>query len=91
MVILYELVKLSSPLNVTATFLNKHIRFEWSIGNDNSSDPFGVFDSALERIWFDVGQDNHAIITLDKGKEISLFSVKFSSALKFGCYSVLQD
>ncbi|XP_022103276.1 uncharacterized protein LOC110986013 isoform X2 [Acanthaster planci] len=39
--------------------------FEWSIGDDSSSDPVGVFDPAQDRVWFDVGQDNFTIITLD--------------------------
>ncbi|XP_038050879.1 uncharacterized protein LOC119724031 [Patiria miniata] len=40
--------------------------FEWSIGDDSSSDPVGVFDPVKERIWFDIGQDNVTIITLDE-------------------------
>ncbi|XP_038050540.1 uncharacterized protein LOC119723761 [Patiria miniata] len=40
--------------------------FEWSIGDDSSSDPVGVFDPVEERIWFDIGQDNYTIITLDE-------------------------
>ncbi|XP_022100380.1 uncharacterized protein LOC110984469 isoform X2 [Acanthaster planci] len=39
---------------------------EWSIGDDSSSEPVGVFDPVNERVWFDVGQDDNAIIVLDE-------------------------
>ncbi|XP_071784665.1 uncharacterized protein [Asterias amurensis] len=44
--------------------------YEWSIGDDSSSDvePTGVFDSANERVWFDIGQENHTIVVLDKDR-----------------------
>ncbi|XP_071798435.1 uncharacterized protein [Asterias amurensis] len=47
--------------------------YEWSIGDDSSSDvePRGVFDPANERIWFDIGQENHTIFTLDKGRKLT--------------------
>ncbi|XP_038057739.1 uncharacterized protein LOC119729229 [Patiria miniata] len=40
--------------------------FEWSIGDDSSSDPVGVFDPVQDRLWYDIGQDNQTIITLDE-------------------------
>ena len=47
-----------------------HHRAEWSIGDDSSpTEPAGVFDSAAERTWFDVGQDSLVLITLDKGEQ----------------------
>ncbi|XP_022103295.1 uncharacterized protein LOC110986023 [Acanthaster planci] len=44
--------------------------FEWSIGDDSSSDPSGVFDAGRDRVWFDVGQDNQVIITLDEDHKL---------------------
>ncbi|XP_022102003.1 uncharacterized protein LOC110985345 [Acanthaster planci] len=47
--------------------------YEWSVGDDSNSsatEPAGVFDPARERIWFDVGQDNHAVITFDKDRKL---------------------
>ncbi|XP_033637440.1 uncharacterized protein LOC117298344 isoform X1 [Asterias rubens] len=47
--------------------------YEWSIGDDSSTDvePTGVFDSANERVWFDIGQENHTIFTLDKDRTLT--------------------
>ncbi|XP_038050780.1 uncharacterized protein LOC119723938 isoform X2 [Patiria miniata] len=45
--------------------------FEWSIGDDSSSNPSGVFDAGRDRVWFDVGQDNHVIITLNGDRKLS--------------------
>ncbi|XP_022088109.1 uncharacterized protein LOC110977889 isoform X2 [Acanthaster planci] len=46
---------------------------ECSIGDDSStpSDPAGVFDPATEKIWFDVGQANHTVITLAKDHKLT--------------------
>ncbi|XP_038057865.1 uncharacterized protein LOC119729312 [Patiria miniata] len=40
--------------------------FEWSIGDDSSSDPVGIFDPVQDRLWYDIGQNNQTIITLDE-------------------------
>ncbi|XP_038051300.1 uncharacterized protein LOC119724354 isoform X2 [Patiria miniata] len=45
--------------------------FEWSIGDDSSSNPSGVFDAGRDRIWFDVGQDNKVIIMLNEDQKLS--------------------
>ncbi|XP_038071216.1 uncharacterized protein LOC119740085 [Patiria miniata] len=47
--------------------------YECSIGDDSStpSQPAGVFDPAMEKIWFDVGQDNHTVITLNKDQKLT--------------------
>ncbi|XP_022105050.1 uncharacterized protein LOC110986986 isoform X2 [Acanthaster planci] len=49
---------------------------EWSIGDDSSSEPVGVFDPVNERVWFDVGQDDNAIIVLDEDHKL-LQQVKY--------------
>ena len=41
-------------------------RYEWSVGDESSSsvEPAGVFDSARDRVWFDVGDDTQVRVVL---------------------------
>ncbi|ESO88602.1 hypothetical protein LOTGIDRAFT_234472 [Lottia gigantea] len=57
---------LSAKWRLLTNTTSQPIRYEVSLGLSVKSQPSGVFDSATERYWFDVGQDMSTIITLPK-------------------------
>ncbi|XP_064631667.1 uncharacterized protein LOC135489960 [Lineus longissimus] len=51
------------------------IRYEYSVGIASSpSSPNGIFSVAFDRFWFDAGQNTHAIVTLPRGKKLSVMT-----------------
>lgn len=47
-------------------------RYEWSVGLTSETNPEGVFDSTIERVWHDAGQNMNVVFTSKQGETCSV-------------------
>ncbi|XP_046345841.2 uncharacterized protein LOC124126446 [Haliotis rufescens] len=47
------------------------VRYDYSVGRSNQDSPKGVFNGASERVWFDAGVTQFAVVPLTNGKVLT--------------------
>ena len=62
------ITELECSMLISISILPLSFRYEWSIGFSISVvHPVGVFDPAVDRVWFDSELDTHAVHMLERG------------------------
>ncbi|XP_071964161.1 uncharacterized protein [Antedon mediterranea] len=61
---------LAATWSVNGSSARQVERYEWSAGDfsSTSKQPKGIFNAAVDQVWFDVGQETSAVLMLDKDK-----------------------
>ncbi|XP_071954211.1 uncharacterized protein [Antedon mediterranea] len=61
---------LAATWSIDASSTRTVERYEWSAGDFSSTpkQPKGIFNAAVDQVWFDVGQETSAVLMLDEDK-----------------------